>query len=238
MIRMSSPVVLFVATTLLLPSPSLAQSLSGSPASMNQQERQARLHDFTFMESGARIRRFVDAALLVAVEGNGDYDLHSVSYPYARPAAKLFIERLASQFRGACGEKLTVTSLTRPTSEQPANAHNQSVHPTGMAIDLRIPGSSRCRQWLEGVLLQLEGTGVLDATRERNPAHYHIALFPDPYEQYVTAMNEDIREYIVQRGDTLSRIARQRGSSVSAITGANGLSTDRILPGQILRIPD
>lgn len=231
--------VLFVSTTfLLVTNSSRAQSLSGSAASMDRQERQARLHDYTFMESGERVRRFVTAELLVRLDGNQDYDLHNVSYPYARPAVKLFIERFAAQFHGACGDRLTVTSLTRPTNEQPANAHNQSVHPTGMAIDLRIPGSARCRQWLERVLLQLEGTGVLDATRERNPAHYHVAIFPDQYERYVSALNTDIREYIVRRGDTLSRIARQNGVSVSAITGANRLSSDRIRPGQVLRIPD
>jgi LysM repeat protein len=214
------------------------QSLSGSSASMNRQEREARNHDFTFMESGARVRRFVDAELLVQITGNRDFELHDVSYPYARPAVKLFIERLASQFRIACGDKLTITSLTRPTTEQPPNAHNQSVHPTGMAIDLRVPGSSRCRQWLERVLLQLEGTGVLDATRERSPAHYHVAIFPEQYERYVAQLNADVREYVVKRGDTLSAIARQNGSSISSISSANSLSSDRILPGQVLRIPD
>lgn len=231
--------MVLVSATLLggLPASS-AQSLSGSSASMDRQERQARNHDFTFMESGTRVRRFVDAELLVEVQGNRDFDLHDVSYPYARPAVKLFIERLASQFRSACGEKLTITSLTRPTSEQPPNSHHQSVHPTGMAIDLRVPGSSRCRQWLERVLLQLEGTGVLDATRERSPAHYHVAIFPDEYERYVARLNADVREYVVRRGDTLSAIARQNGSSISAITSANSLASDRILPGQVLQIPD
>ncbi len=238
MMRWRSRFILLVSATLFgALSASGTQSLSGSSASMDRQERQARDHDFTFLESRARVQRFVDADLLVEVSGNRDFDLHGVSYPYARPAVKLFIERLASQFRSACGEKLTITSLTRPTSEQPPNAHHKSVHPTGMAIDLRIPGGSRCRQWLERVLLQLEGTGVLDATRERSPAHYHVAIFPEQYERYVARMNADIRDYVVKRGDTLSAIARQNGSSISAITSANGLRSDRLLPGQVLRIP-
>ena len=114
-----------------------AQSLGGSPSSMNRQHRQARTHDFTFMESATRIKRFVAANLIVPLEGNSDYLLHEVSYPYARPAVQLFIERLSRQFRSACGETLAVTSLTRPVDEQPGNAHDRSVHPTGMAVDLR-----------------------------------------------------------------------------------------------------
>lgn len=215
-----------------------AQSLGGSPASMQRQERQALIHDFTFMETAARIRNFVAAQLIVELRGDGNYDLHDVSYPYARPAVKLFVERLAQQFRSACGERLTVTSLTRPLDEQPSNAHEQSVHPTGMAVDLRVPRTGRCRDWLNRVLLSLESTGVLEATRERNPAHYHVAVFPEQYERYVHNLESDIREYIVRRGDVLARIARQTGTTVSALTSANRLDGDRIYPGQVLRIPN
>ena len=62
---------------------------------------------------------------------------------------KLFIERLARQYRGATGEKLVVTSLTRPTREQPGNASRYSVHPCGMAVDFRRPWGRKARRWLE-----------------------------------------------------------------------------------------
>ena len=167
---------------------------------MNRQHRQARTHDFTFMESAARIRRFVASNLIVPLEGNSDYLLHEVSYPYARPAVRLFIERLSRQFRSTCGETLTVTSLTRPVDEQPGNAHGRSVHPTGMAVDLRVPRTQQCRDWLNRVLLSLEAAGVLEATRERSPAHYHVAVFPIQYEQYVQRLQSRRRSYVVQRG--------------------------------------
>ena len=217
-----------------------AQSLGGSPASMNRQERQARIHDFTFMESAARVGRFVAADLIVEIPGNSDYNLHDVSYPYGRPAVKLLIERLSRQFRSACGEQLTVTSLTRPLNAQPSNAHDQSVHPTGMAIDLRPPGSRQCRNWLERVLLSLEGAGVLEATRERSPAHYHIAVFPGQYERYVRNLqaNTDPRVYTVQKGDALALIARRTNTSVESLVSTNDLTGDLIYPGQVLRIPN
>ena len=161
------------------------QSLRGSSASLDIQNEQARIHDFTYIRTSSEVRRFVDAGYLVPVRANRDFDLHAVSFPYARPEAELFIRRLAAQYRAACGEKMVVTSLTRPQSRQPRNASDRSVHPTGMAIDLRYDGNRACRSWLEGVLLSLERTGVLEATRERYPAHYHIVLFPKPYTSYV-----------------------------------------------------
>jgi LysM repeat protein len=168
--------------------PADGQTLRGSTHAMQQQNRVARDHDFTFLHSASQVRSFVDAGYLVRVPGNADYELASVSYPYARPAVKLFIERLASQYRSACGEKLVVTSLTRPTSEQPNNASALSVHPAGMAVDLRVSGRAACRNWIERTLLSLEKQGVLNAIRENRPPHYHVALFPNQYTQYVARM--------------------------------------------------
>ena len=217
-----------------------AQSLNGSRSSVNRQELQAKLHDFSYMETPSRVNRFVNANLLVKIPGNANYDLHDVSYPFARPAVKVFVERLSSQFRSACGEKLTVTSLTRPLSEQPRNASDQSVHPTGIAVDLRVPSRGNCRTWLNSVLLSLEGAGVLEATQERSPPHYHVAVFPNRYQQYVEqlATEGSPTNYVVQRGDSLSRVARKTGSTIEAIRAANGVKGSLILVGQLLRIPD
>ena len=164
-----------------------AQSLRGSSASLDRQVAQARRHDFTHLTGAAQLRRFVDAGLLVHLAGNRDYTLVDVSFPFARPEVRLFIERLSSQYRRACNERLVVTSLTRPLSHQPRNASDRSVHPTGMAIDLRRP-AGRCRGWLEEVLLSLEARGVLEATRERRPPHYHVAVYPKRYAAYVRAL--------------------------------------------------
>lgn len=170
--------------------PLQGQSLRGSPASLDVQNRTARDHDFTFLRTATEVRRFVNGGYLVPVRGNRDFDLHAVSFPYARPEAALFVERLASQYYSRCGEKLVVTSLTRPTSGQPRNASSRSVHPTGMAVDLRLSNVRACREWLEGALLELERAGVVEATRERYPPHYHVAVFPQPYSQYVSRVAE------------------------------------------------
>jgi LysM repeat protein len=165
--------------------PAEGQTLRGSPRAMQKQNRVALEHDYTFLQTSAQVRRFVELGLLVHMPGNQDYALASVSHPVARPAIKLFVERLAAQYRAACGEKLVITSLTRPVREQPRNASNLSVHPAGMAVDLRVPGKASCRSWLERTLMSLERQGVLDAIRENRPPHYHVALFPEPYTRYV-----------------------------------------------------
>ncbi len=219
-----------------------AQSLRGSASSLDRQVLQARQHDFTYLSNPRQLRRFVDAGLLTRLPGNRDYALSNVSFPFARPAVRLFVERLSEQYRRACGAQLVVTSLTRPRSHQPRNASNRSVHPTGMALDLRRP-SGRCRQWLEATLLSLEARGVLEATAERRPPHYHVALFPDPYVEYVNRMTQTAetapstpRIHIVEAGDTLWGIARRHGASPRILRQTNGLTSSRIYPGQKLRI--
>jgi hypothetical protein len=232
-----------------------AQSLRGSAASLTRQNRQAQAHNYSYLDRPADVQRFVRAGLLVPIRGNGDYELAKVSFPYARPEVKIFLERLGRQYRAACGEALVVTSLVRPNSHQPANASDRSVHPTGMAIDLRRPRKPACRQWLERVLLQLEGRGVLEATLERRPPHYHIALFPKPYLRYIGgraapsapearvvaadpgSSAEGGVTYTVRRGDSLWLIARRHGTTVRRLKEENGLQSSRVLAGQVLRIP-
>jgi hypothetical protein len=53
-----------------------------------------------------------------------------------------------------------------------------SVHPTGMAVDLRRP-SGRCLTWLRRTLLAAERRGAIEATEERHPPHFHVAVLPD-----------------------------------------------------------
>ncbi len=225
----------------------LAQSLRGSSASLDRQEHAARVHDFTYLESANQVERFVKAGYLAQVRPNRDFTLHGVSYPFVRPEARTFILRLSSQYRRACGEKLVVTSLTRPLSRQPRNASPRSVHPTGMAIDVRRSNSRACRSWLENVLLSLEKAGVLEATRESYPPHYHIAVYPQPYARYVdqlTSRQADSRmasadgeSYTVRAGDSLWEIAQTHGTTVDRIKQENNLRGSRIYAGQRLRLP-
>ena len=232
-----------VLGSLALAEVAAAASLRGSRGSMDRQTRMARAHDYTFLRNPSHVRRFVDQGWLTRVSRGRDYELVDVSFPYTRPEVLLFIERLSRQYRSACGEKLVVTSLTRPRSHQPANASRRSVHPTGMALDLRRSRKRSCRAWLERVLLSLERNKVLEATYESRPPHYHVAVFPKPYQRYVERITDRpqqraaARSYRVTRGDTLWKIAARHDTSVRAIKSSNGLRSNTIRPGQLLTIP-
>lgn len=168
-----------------LPSIAFAGGLRGSPSSMKEQHAVAVERDLTFMDDADQVRSSLASGVLDSVKSNGDFTLSRVSYPYAVPEVRLFIERLGRQYFDAHGTPLVVTSLTRPAENQPRNAHQLSVHPAGMAVDFRVPRDSKARMWLESALLQLENRGVLDVTRERNPPHYHVAVYPAAYRAWV-----------------------------------------------------
>lgn len=128
-----------------------------------------------------------------------------------------------------------------------------------MALDLRTPRGPKCRAWLEGVLLSLERAGVIEATLERFPVHYHVAVFPRQYADYVAAMQsrqptpqataqvvtaeaqqaqgEERLAYRVRRGDSLWTIARTHGTTVDELLTVNQLAGSRIYVGQVLDVP-
>jgi LysM repeat protein len=239
-----------------------AQTLRGSETSMQRQNAAARKNEFSFLKKPTQVSKFADLGLLVRVPGNSKYLLAGVSYPYARPAIKTFVERLAGQYEAACGEKLVVTSLTRPLSRQPSNASDLSVHPAGMAVDLRVSDRRSCRRWLETTLLYLEKEGSVDATREYHPSHYHVAVFPDRYLRYVRSVDvnapapslargttptqtahakggeaDDVDQYKVRRGDTLSALAKRFGTSVAELRQMNNIKGSQITAGQNLTVP-
>jgi nucleoid-associated protein YgaU len=240
------------ALLLLTCMPLAAQSLRGSPATVDRMYRQAQNQDLGFAKSASAIRQAHRDGELVRLDGNADYSLANVSYPYVVPAVHVFVLRLASQYRAACGEQMVVTSAIRPTSMRLANSVDKSVHPTGMAIDLRKPRNSRCLSWLRNTLLALENGGVLEAVEERNPPHFHVAVFPNQYGSYVqnrtggsvqlvTASRSNgssgATTYKVRRGDSLWTIARRNNTTVDRLREANDLNGSRILAGQVLRIP-
>jgi hypothetical protein len=188
---MKSGRFLFLALLIASAAPAFAGELGGSRRSLIRQHRIAKRNEYKFLRTAAEVREWVRQERLVTLTSTSNYVLSSdVSFPYARPAVKLFVDRLAAQYRAFTGERLVVTSLTRPINAQPENASALSVHPAGMAADLRIPTNARNRRWLERALLALEDKAVLDVTRERHPKHYHVAVFPAEFERYVAKLGE------------------------------------------------
>jgi LysM repeat protein len=249
---------LLLAAAVLVPSLE-AQTLRGSRASVDRIHRQALNHGLHFYDTSEGVRRAHQRGVFVRLTGNADYALANVSHPYLLPEAETFVVRLAAQYRAACGEKLVVTSAVRPRSLRLANGSDKSVHPTGMAVDLRRPSNARCLTWLRNTLLEIESRGVIEAVEERSPPHFHVAVFPTPYGRYVQGRgasprvaaseraasrpttvaveNANGQRYHVRRGDTLWSIARSNNVSVDELKSSNSLRSTRIVAGQVLVIP-
>jgi len=206
--------------------------LRGSPLSMERQHLVAVQKGLPFATSFEDIDRMVETGTLHRLLGNDYYDLREgLSSDAARPEVRLFVERLAKEYFEATGEKLVVTSLIRPTSAQPGNSHKLSVHPTGLALDLRVSQRAESRQWIEQHLLAKEEAGLLDVTRERHPPHYHLAIFPQEYlahleeemgaDALAAALSgeELIEEELIEEDDTHAPARRSLFSLVASMFG-------------------
>jgi hypothetical protein len=164
---------LFVA----LASELAAQSLRGSQEGVDHLYLVARASGLQFHATVSSARRAVAAGEFVELNGNNDYTpKNRMSLPYATPETRAFIEHLAAEYHSACGERLVVTSALRPMSRRPRNGSVKSVHPTGIAFDVRKPKRRICRDWLRQLLLQHEREGTIEATEEFRPPHFHIVV--------------------------------------------------------------
>ena len=246
---------LALGAALALPDVSHAQSLRGSRASVERMYTQARGQDLTFFRTGKGVRSALADGKLVRLSGNGDYRvLNSVAYPYALPTTRTFVQRLAAQYHAACGERLVVTSAVRPTTYRLWNATDKSVHPAGMAVDIRKPAKRSCLKFLRETLLHVENAGAIEATEENRPPHFHVAVFPRQYLAYIgrpprtrpgvssrrdtrVAARNGATRYRVRRGDSLWAIARRHGTSVERIKDVNDMRSSRVIAGQVLLIP-
>jgi LysM repeat protein len=166
---------LLALLSLSLAVPAAAQSLRGSQASVQKMYTRAVMNDLDFLRTSKSLYESVRDGELVMISITMDMTLDKVSYPFVLPRTRDVLNVFAAKYHEACGERLVVTSASRPRTEQPRNASPQSVHPTGMAIDFRKPAGN-CLSYMRGELLALEKMGILEATEEKHPVHFHVAV--------------------------------------------------------------
>jgi hypothetical protein len=159
-----------------------AQSLRGSTASVELMHRRAVRGGLDFYETTSEVRRAVVRGELVRLNGSAHYVISNIRMPYVRRETRTFVNDLAIDYHRVCGKPMVVTSATRPMSRRLANGSSLSVHPTGIAVDLRKP-TGRCLTWLRRTLLAAERRGAIEATEERRPPHFHVAVLPGRYER-------------------------------------------------------
>lgn len=157
------------------------KDLHGSRASVEKMYDFATSHHLSFYLTPETLDDGIARGRLVPLTGDSTFDLaRGVGFSYATREARDFVVQFAPQYLAACGSPLTVTSAARPTTRQPHNANPLSVHPTGIAVDLRRPPSGPCLTWVRGALDQLERRGYVEATEEHHPVHIHIAVLTEP----------------------------------------------------------
>ncbi len=243
---------------------SVPEELKGSKASVERMFDFAQSHRMPFYLTQTNVDSAVARGRLVALTGDSTYELtRGVGFSYSTREAQQFVQGFAPQYLAACGAPLVVTSAARPLNRQPRNANPHSVHPTGIAVDIRRPYPGPCLTWVRGALKELEGKGIIEATEEHHPVHIHLAVLVPPgrtvslpslvtadvAKRTVTvsasagdvtpASARDDRSYVVREGDTLWDIANRTGVTVDAIKRANGGKISRALrPGTRIVLPE
>lgn len=214
----------------LVAAPALARAdgLAGSPSSMVHQHEIAVREDYSFLRTPKQVQALATSGVLVQVTESEHLALSKVSYPFTRPEVRDFVERFAARYHEATGTRLIVTSLTRPSALQPRNAHKLSVHPAGMAVDLRVPSDSAARAYLETSLLDMEKAGALDVTREHTPPHYHVAVFAEKYQAY--AARQDSLD-AVEHARLATAAVAARAAAPQVVAQPATPRRERALPG-------
>src|SRR5258705_5310818 len=155
--------------------------LRGSKESVEKMYDSAQSHRYPFYLTPYTLDQAIARGKLVPLTGDANYELtRGVGFSYATVEAREFITQFAPQYLAACGAPLTVTSAARPMSRQPHNANPHSVHPTGIAVDIRRPYAGPCLTWVRSALAELESRGFVEATEEHHPVHLHIAVLRAP----------------------------------------------------------
>lgn len=158
-----------------------AASLRGSHAAVDRAYDEAVREGLPFVHSNAELERRAGEGEYVALSrSTATYQLKGVTSPYVRPATRNFVTKFAADYARQCGEPLTVTSAMRPTSIRLRNSVEKTVHPTGIAVDLRASRSAGCRSWMRATLLDMENAGTIDATEEHHPPHFHVVVLREP----------------------------------------------------------
>jgi spore germination cell wall hydrolase CwlJ-like protein len=146
---------------------------------------------YEFAATKDRLIELVESGTLVELEETNSLRFSNVSRPYVLPVVAEFVYRLADQynFGQKCGP-LVLTGAARDVAFQQTlgNGSAKSVHPAGMAVDLKSTDlTPRCQAWLEGTLLEIEAAKRIDFTKEisRKAPHYHVSVATHEYEAWL-----------------------------------------------------
>lgn len=211
---MKSPIQRAFALAVLISTAAVAnaQTLRGSPSSVELMYTTAHTRDLQFLRTPADIYEAAKAGSLKMISMTNDLELDRVGWPFVLPNTLRFADSLAAQYHAGCGERIVVTSGARPLDKQPRNASPKSVHPTGMAVDFRKPQTPACLQWMRKSLVTLEDAGVIEATEERHPAHFHVAVLRQNPERHIQMAAGDVAPSVAADSRPKTRAVSHKSS--------------------------
>ncbi len=146
---------------------------------------------YEFAATEGRLLEMVEEGTLVKLEETDSLKFNDVSRPYVLPVVAEFVYRLADQYNYGqkCGP-LVLNGAARDVAFQQTlgNGSKKSVHPAGMAVDFKSTSlTSRCQNWLEETLLDIEAAKRIDFTKEvsEQSPHYHVTVATHEYEAWL-----------------------------------------------------
>lgn len=150
----------------------------GELTTSERQFEYAKAHEIPFMDSEVEYQRNVRSGYFVLLS-HPDITI-SARRKYVLPQTANFIYRVAHQFRKAGCNRLHINGAGRLTTERPKNGSVHSVHPVGMALDLKVINLSKnCHTILWNILHEYEAGQEADSTRELHPEHFHVVVIPE-----------------------------------------------------------
>ncbi len=154
--------------------------LGGELSSSERQLAYTKANAIPLISSNADYWELVRRGYLVSLR-HPDLEV-GAKRPHVLPTTARFIYEIAEQFRTAGCGRLRINDATRLVSERPKNGSPYSVHPAGMALDVRVINlSERCYAELNRLLHTAEAELQADVTREYKPEHFHVVVIP--YEE-------------------------------------------------------
>lgn len=163
--------------------------VGGEVSSSEQQYGYATEQHVPFMTSEALYQSSIQDGRLVLLAG--PYLDVQAKRPFVLPSTAAFVRRLSAEYYAAGCGLLVVTDAARLTSERPWGSSIHSVHPAGMAVDIRtryIP--IECADWLRAYVSQMEAEGKVDGTQEWKPEHLHLVVPLEPRGPYLVQVVE------------------------------------------------
>jgi len=195
-----------------------AQTLKGSKQSVDLMYNAAETRDLQFFRTPDDVYAAAKAGSLKMISMTEDLEIDEAGWPFVLPTTLRFADSIATRYHEACGERIVVTSGARPLDKQPRNASPKSVHPTGMAVDFRKPKNPACLTWLRASLVGLEDRGVIEATEEKHPAHFHVAVLHQPTVPHIQMAAGDVALTPVKspKKPSRSKVTRKKSSKTAA----------------------